>query len=280
VYALAPDALRIFAYAVDLRGRLQQIGEPLLLAAKPSALAVAPNGAHLYLVSSAGGTLMTASIEATTGALAMVSTGTTDAPSDVLVHPRDTSVYVLNSGANTVSSYRRNPTSGALTLLGAVTTAAGPVKLALHPGGRFLYVACSGSVSTYSIAPDTGALTAVGSPLATAASSFLAISPSGRFLYGVDPATNTVSWFAIDAQTGALTATASKVVLTSVIDSIGSIALDPTGTRAYVRIRNLVGYFLSYDVNPRTGELMTDRVVPVLTRDNPSDIAFVGGPLP
>jgi 6-phosphogluconolactonase (cycloisomerase 2 family) len=93
-----------------------------------------------------------------------------------------------------------------------------PAALAVHPNGRFLYVAHAGfvgrsllaPVSVFSIQRGTGALVEVrNSPYTTYAASgrglsALEISPDGRFLYAVNTDNKTVNIFTVNARTGAL----------------------------------------------------------------------------
>ena len=63
-----------------------------------------------------------------------------------------------------VSIYSINGTTGVLTPAGKVATGQAPFSIAIHPSGKFAYVANSGSndMSVYSIDPTTGILALIG----------------------------------------------------------------------------------------------------------------------
>jgi len=84
-----------------------------------------------------------------------------------------------------------------------------PTSMAVHPTGKFLYVASEGdNLSAFTINPTTGALTPIaGSPFDVGPVPFgVAVDQSGRFLYVSNRNAGTVSGFRIDDATGALTA--------------------------------------------------------------------------
>ena len=133
----------------------------------------------------------------------------------MVVHPTGKFVYVLSSRG--IVAYSVAPGSGALIPIqgSPFHSERSPEKLALDPGGKFLFVAntFSVSISVYSVNPDSGALTAVqGSPFhSEGSSSGLAVDPSGKFLYSADAFDVfslfpfAVSAYTINATTGALT---------------------------------------------------------------------------
>ncbi|HEV1995287.1 MAG TPA: beta-propeller fold lactonase family protein [Candidatus Acidoferrum sp.] len=122
--------------------------------------------------------------------------------------------FAIDGNANTVSVFTVDTTIGTWTPIGTIATGTKPLAVALHPSGKFLYVANfnSANISAYNIDPTTGALTAMmGSPFAAVnAPQALAIDSSGNFLYvstltAAMPPVHVLSGYSINATTGALT---------------------------------------------------------------------------
>ena len=148
-------------------------------------------------------------------------------PADAIVDPSGKFLYVslFYDPTGGIAAYTINPSTGVLTpMLGSpfsTLTNGGPTGLAVHPNGKFLYIAMSGPVFSgpsynqivaESIDTSTGALSPVpGSPFAAGGSAPgpLAMDPTGKFLYCGNSNTGfndaTVSAFTVDASTGGLT---------------------------------------------------------------------------
>jgi 6-phosphogluconolactonase len=119
---------------------------------------------YSYVTNAADNTLSSYSVDATTGALAVVGTPTATGTTPYAIVGLDTGagkryVYVGNEGSNDVSAFAFNDTTGALTAAPGSPFAAGtdPQAMALYGS---LYVANAGSdtVSAYTIDANTGAL--------------------------------------------------------------------------------------------------------------------------
>jgi YVTN family beta-propeller protein len=131
---------------------------------------------YAYVTNAADNTLSSFSIDATTGALAVIGAPIVTGASPHAIVALETSprgdkghVYVANEGSNDVSAFAIDTTTGALTALPGSPFPAGkdPQGMALY--GPNLYVENTGSdnVSAYGINLSTGALTALpGSPVA------------------------------------------------------------------------------------------------------------------
>lgn len=96
----------------------------------------------------------------------------------------------------------------------SVVPGAGPRHVALHPGGRFVFVMneLNSTVSAHAYDPASGTFAAIDSQPAAPAEvlehnhcSDIQISPDGRFLYGGNRGHDSVSIFGIDQTTGRLT---------------------------------------------------------------------------
>ncbi len=140
--------------------------------------------------------------------------------------------YISLTSANSVALFHITNSSGALSSVSnsVPQVGTGPVGLALHPSGKFLYAANStgNSVSTFNVAGD-GTLTQAGNPTAAGINPQGAvIDPTGKFLlvtnasFGANP--GSISVFSIDSGSGALSLTStfsgslfgpSKILMTS-----------------------------------------------------------------
>lgn len=249
----------------------------------PTSLAVDPAGKFAYAANEGcpdafAGNVSMYTINPTNGTLTSagppVTTGDFGADS-VAVDPSDKFAYVANWGegntAGSVSMYIVNGTTGALTASGTIQApcapppspgSCAPWSLAVHPSGKFAYVANEGgftptSVSMYAINATTGDLTLIGTVAADGRAISVAVDPSGEFAYVADGGQNSdgskgtnVSMYAIDATTGVLTSI-GKIAAGF---SPSSIAIHPSGKFVYV-----VNYdsndISMYTMNTTTGNL-------------------------
>jgi 6-phosphogluconolactonase (cycloisomerase 2 family) len=208
-------------------------------------------------------------IDATTGVLTSIGTiGAGDYPESVVVHPSGKFAYVANFGdalvgiPASVSMYRIN-VDGGLTFTGTIVEASpGNGSVAVHPSGKFAYVArarFSNTIATYTIDATTGALTSTGTIAgAIEGTTSVAVHPSGKFAYmtngalvpGSHDSSNTISMYTIDATTGALTFTGTIAAGTLP----KSVAVDPSGKFAYVA-NNFSNSISMYTIDATTGAL-------------------------
>lgn len=155
----------------------------------------------------------------------------------VRTEPSNRFAYTGNLGADHVLQFSLDPKTGALTPIGSgfvsVPANTGPRHLAFSSDGRFLFVdgEMSGTVTAFSIDDKTGALTQVSqangiperlklahgevrdaknndlkddqTPRIWAAD--LRLSPDGKLLFMTERTSSSVSAFAVDGATGALT---------------------------------------------------------------------------
>ena len=149
-------------------------------------------------------------------------------------------LYAAIPSSNTIVAYREDPNAGVLTQLAGSPISAGSAieALAMHPSGKYLYAANSGSnnISEYTIS-STGALTEV-TPRVPAGTSptLLAIDSAGSFLYAVNSGSTDISVYSIDSSSGKLTAVPQGSGTTTL--QIGlqamNIGLTPSGNFLYV----------------------------------------------
>ncbi|HEY2749325.1 MAG TPA: beta-propeller fold lactonase family protein [Polyangia bacterium] len=199
-----------------------------------------PTAAHAYVSDSTGsvrdfpvganGVLGTPATIATTGF----------APETIVLDAAGTHAYVLDdppagTGGN-VLQYAVSST-GAWSALSPANVGGvdAPIGMALHPSGRFAYVANSGpgaltdTVSQFSVGAD-GKLTALATATVDTGSppQAIAVDPTGRFAY---VATNSVLQYSIGSD-GTLTMQTTAIVPGGAAPS--SVAVDPTGHFVYV----------------------------------------------
>ena len=148
-------------------------------------------------------------------------------------------LYATIPTSNTIVAYREDPNSGVLTqLAGSPITAGSAVQaLAIHPSGKYLYAANSGSnnISLYTI-NSTGGLTEV-TPRTNAGTSptLLAIDSAGSFLYAANSGSFDISVFSINSSNGDLSPVAQTSGATAPIGMQAmNIALTPSGNFFYV----------------------------------------------
>jgi len=180
-------------------------------------------------------------INNTTGALTPIGMITAEQPVSVAVDPSGKFAYAVNENdapgsAGNVSIYTINATTGALASVGTIDAGTDPLSVAIDPGGKFAYVANSGSndVSMYTIDATTGNLTSIGSIAAGTSPYSVAVDPTGKFAYVANwtgpNSDGSVSMYTIDATTGGLTSIGT--IATEL--SPTSIAIHPSGKFAYV----------------------------------------------
>jgi 6-phosphogluconolactonase (cycloisomerase 2 family) len=140
--------------------------------------------------------------------------------------------------SNNIVAYREDPNSGVLTQLSGSTITAGQgvEALLLHPSGKYLYAANSGSndVSLYTIS-STGGLTEVTPRAGTGtAPTRMVMDSGGTFLYVANSGSNDISAFSIGSD-GKLTAVPQTGGSTVPIGmSAMNMALAPSGDFLYV----------------------------------------------
>jgi len=258
-------------YTIDATtGALTSTGT-IAAGTSPSSVAVDPSGKFAYVANSFSSSVSMYTIDATTGVLTSIgATGAGDYPESVAVDPSGKFAYVANFGDHlagipgSVSTFRINA-DGSLTSTGTIAEPyEGTASVAVHPSGKFAYVArarFSFTISTYTIDATTGALTSTGRiDGANGGTTSVAVHPSGKFAYmtnaDISPgvfaggSSNTISIYTIDATTGALTSTGTIPAGTLP----KSVTVDPSGKFAYVA-NNFSNSISMYTINATTGAL-------------------------
>src|SRR4029078_2157388 len=114
-----------------------------------------------------GNTIVTFSINQTTGALTQVGSPLAvpgNSPSGLAVDGSN-HLYVALFGSGTIGQYTINTTTGALTARTTIASGTGPQRLAVSPSGAYLFASnlLGNTVTSFTINGGTGALTTVGS---------------------------------------------------------------------------------------------------------------------
>jgi 6-phosphogluconolactonase (cycloisomerase 2 family) len=187
---------------------------------------------------------------------------------------RPTFVYVLSWHDATISMYTANSCTGALTAMLPPTVPTGvnngfnAESMAMDPTGRFLYVANLGSnltdaatISMFTIDPVSGFLRAT-SP-AQVPTGFLptGIVASTGFVYTANRDDNSVSMFAIAANSGELTPLSPRETVVpplyksrSTFSSPGFVTVHPSGHFLYVTDQGN-GSIMTFSIDSLTGTL-------------------------
>ena len=198
-----------------LAGMVLLLVAALAISCSSSSTSNTSSGTGLLFVTTQGNlTLTSYGIALSSGSISgitAIATGTS--PSAIAVTPGMNALFVSNSGGNFVTSYQLN-SDGSMVVGQNYKTGTTPMGLTVDPSGKFLFVANQGSndVSVFSISgtsltevKDSPFTTiAPGTTLATRPVS-VAVPPAGNYLYVANQFTNTISAFAYNGTSGALT---------------------------------------------------------------------------
>ena len=233
---------------------------------------------YAYATESVGGSpgVWSYTLDPTTGTLTPVINPLTSTPGftspadpgpvSIAADPAGKFIYVANLGISSfngnISGYAVDPATGVLTPVPGTPFSAGvgPISVAVHPTGKFLFAAnaVSGDVSSYLINSSTGSLISVlGSPFPAGEGSLesVAVDPTGKFLYVANGSSSNgkISAFTIDQITGVLTLVAGSPFTAGSFSLFNSLSVDPTGRFIYKT--NLSGSISAFAINLATGSL-------------------------
>jgi 6-phosphogluconolactonase (cycloisomerase 2 family) len=237
-----------------------------------SAVAISPDGAHVYVASNETEALAIFGRNAGSGALTYVAAVHNGLPVGfglqqpfaLAVSPDGAHVYV--AGLNSVAAFSRNAGTGLLTFVevefdgvGGVDGIDRALSLAISPDGAHVYVtgAFDDAVAVFARNAGTGALTfvevqreGVGGVTGITLAGTIVVSLDGSHVYvgGFD-----VAVFERDAGTGALT---FVEVVTAGITQPLSLAISPDGTNVYLwQHSGSVSAVVTFDRDALTGAL-------------------------
>src|SRR6185295_13083101 len=190
-----------------------------------SALAISPDGTHLYATGSHDGAIAVFRRNAISGALDFVEAQKNGVRGvdglayarGVTLSPDGAFVYVAGETDNAIAIFRRNPQLGTLAFVQAVRDDAGTLvaalALSISPDGAFLYSAANSTIGVYKRDANTGGLTLVESQRETAdgprfgilGTHSVTVSADGSFVYASGQADSAVAAFRRERTTGRLT---------------------------------------------------------------------------
>jgi 6-phosphogluconolactonase (cycloisomerase 2 family) len=228
----------------------------------PQSITVEPTGKFVYVANSGcdafAGNVSIYTLNPATGALTSMGPPVTAADFNsrsLAVDPMGKFAYVANAGdpcqpgatfGGSITMYSINDMTGALTSTGTIEApcapppspgSCAPISAAVHPSGKFAYVANEGgfaptSVSLYTINATTGTLSFKETIAAAGRATSVAVDPFGKFAYVAngESQAGSVSMYTINATTGALT----SIGTITAGNSPNSVAVDPMGKFAYV----------------------------------------------
>jgi len=267
VYAVGPsdDAVAVFArdgatgtlteleVQKDGVGGVEGIGYA-------SALAISPDGLHVYVAGARDDAIATFVRDPDTGKLTFLEEQKDGAAGveglgyarAVTVSPDGAFVYAAGQRDDAIAVFKRNALTGWLTFVevqreGArgVDGIAGPLALTVSPDGNHLYAASGdqSAVTVFGRDKATGRLTLhsieaeKGADLGISGIHSVAVSPDGAFVYATGQDDDAVAIFKRDRRTGALT---FVEVVSQGIDGVDGlygalwIAISSDGSRLYV----------------------------------------------
>ena len=221
--AVTPDGQRVYTvntgsnylspYGIDPTTGALTLGPSMIgTGAGPTLLAFDGAGVNGYVVSSGASTLIAYPMDSTTGMFSSgggVSFPAGAAP--VAIAVTDSGRFVFSIRNATVESYQSHTGTVSTPSLSPPAVSATADALAIHPSGRFVYVAnadASGTIQTFSVTTtgvQAGSLISAGSTPTGSTPTSVAIDPTGSFLYTTNGSSNDISGFSVDETTGALT---------------------------------------------------------------------------
>ena len=173
-----------------------------------------PAGRFLYVANRFGNLVSQHRIDATSGALSLVSTAATGSgPVAVASDLGGCLIYVLLADTGQVEALATNPTSGVLSLISRTDGAGNePVALAVHRSGAFLVSAdaSSGELKRFAISDGTdgslpGAAVLLGGTATSGIPSDVEFSADGGSLFVTLRDLDVVRQYLVDAASGSLT---------------------------------------------------------------------------
>jgi 6-phosphogluconolactonase len=221
----------VSAFAIDATGRLIFMNQQSSSGADPCHLAVDPSGRHVLVANYSSGSVAVLPLESL-GRLSPASAvhdhrgrgpvrGRQDGPHShaVLFDPSGHFLFEADLGTDRIHAYRFDSASGRLdpdeSRDAALPPGAGPRHLAWHPSGRVLYSVneLNSTITAFHFDAARGALDDI-QTVSTLPRGFtgpntaaeIAVLSDGRFLFASNRGHDSLSVFAIDPATGALTA--------------------------------------------------------------------------
>ncbi len=225
-----------------------------------------PVAARVYISGGGAPTITACTLDAADGNLHIVSTTQVGGSPNFLAWSADQRmVYAVSDtdGKGQVIVCQRDPQTGNLTRLAEVATGGnGPCHLAVHPNGRWLYVAHydSGQVSLLPIAADGRVAPPTQVLTAGIKAHMTMIAPDGRFLFVPCLGNDAVKVFRIDPATGALSPNQPASANVPAGSGPRHIVFHPNRKWAYV-INELAATVTSFTYDAANGVLSNPQTI-------------------
>jgi 6-phosphogluconolactonase (cycloisomerase 2 family) len=264
-------------------------GSPFMVGPNQGAegMAVDPAGKFLFVTQPNTSQVAVFSINSTGQLKAVGLYPASSFPVQAVVNPSGNFLYVSNNQdpLGGISAYSIDSSTGVLTPVSGspfpTLINGGPIGMAIHPNGKFLYIAMAGTtvdgnqIVVESIDAATGALSPVpGSPFPTGAvPQSVVFNPTGTFLFSANMKDNTVTQFSVDANTGALSpaggnaSTAGSGPFAMAINSTGAVLFVANGLATSIPV---------FTINSTTGALTG--VAPIPSGGGATGLAIVHHP--
>jgi 6-phosphogluconolactonase len=258
----------VTAYRIDNKSGAPSsiVTAPYVAGKSPSSIVVHPSNNFLYVANAADSTISLFSINSSSGTLTEVLPRTTSgfSPGFMTMDSAGKFLFVANQGSNDVSMFQIG-NAGALTLVSSVSVGSIPTGLVLSSAG-FLYVPVPNFSVIAVLSVSSNSLQFVGSYLVTNGVGGVAVDPGAKFLYATNPATNTVSGFAIQAG-GGLVAMPGLTVATGTTPV--AAAMNLAGSALYVANSGAANVS-QFTVDSTTGVLTAFATTIVAAGTNPA----------
>jgi 6-phosphogluconolactonase len=251
----------VVSYAIDQEtGSLTELSEQSTHGGEPCHLTTDPEGKYLIVANHENGTVAVFPIEPD-GKLKPASdvqqhVGSGPGPTQegphahfVTFDPAKQRVLVCDKGIDKVMIYRLDTSAGKLVPAdppaASLHSGAAPRHIAFHPNGRFAYVNGEAdlTITAFSYDGETGVFEELhylstlpeGARGERQSTAQILVHPSGRFVYVSNRGHDTIAIFAIDQETGRLTAVGHESTRGQ---TPRNFAIDPTGTFLYAANQN------------------------------------------
>ena len=232
LYAVSASSANLWEFSIDNVGALHNLASsPLIIDAAVTgsgALTIDPSGNYLYVTSdSPSATNICAfTLEPATGAANPIAGAVYPIDlfsSSITTDPAGKLVIAVSNGSSTsfglIAVFTLDSATEKLSAAGAPShTGSDPSSVTLDPSGKFVYVAdtADATISAFTLNSTSGALSAVsGSPFPSGGQGSIngplgiVADAAGKYIY-VCNASNDISVFTFNSQTGALTALAGS----------------------------------------------------------------------
>lgn len=228
------------SYAIDLdSGELTHLHtQPL--SSGPYHLAVHPGGEALYVAAAGAGRLESFAIDGASGALTAIGAAqaTAVAPSDLDVSPDGDFLVVTHASIAKLESYAIDAATKSPSFSSSYQLSPGSPNasgLAIAPFGGHVYAVFDDLdlIAHFTAEAGTGDLTLVGAGMPVAPDSgpsAVTVHPDGKNLYVLNKGSNSMTRYAIDADTGALT----RGEAAALPESAESFTIEPRGRFGYL----------------------------------------------